>query len=139
MGDVTVQFDWRFFQDTYTKTRREIEANLGKKFGEELEIPADHIKLTEMFRAGVNPEVFVSMMKMHIAARTVACETVTWPATWWQHFKDRWYPRWLKERFPVKRSKRHVHIDALYPWITSPTGKPAITYRFDGPCPDGNE
>lgn len=24
------------------------------------------------------------------------------PADWWQHFKLRWFPKWLKRRFPVK-------------------------------------
>lgn len=25
-----------------------------------------------------------------------------WPATWWDAFKDRWFPRWLRSRFPVE-------------------------------------
>ena len=29
------------------------------------------------------------------------------PRDWWQHFKDRWFPGWLLERFPV----RHRAID----------------------------
>lgn len=25
-----------------------------------------------------------------------------WPADWWQAFKERWFPKWLKDRFPVR-------------------------------------
>jgi hypothetical protein len=28
--------------------------------------------------------------------------TVRWPATWWDHFKLRWFPAWLKARYPVE-------------------------------------
>lgn len=24
------------------------------------------------------------------------------PRDWWEHFKQRWFPRWLEERFPVE-------------------------------------
>ena len=26
----------------------------------------------------------------------------SYPADWWQAFKDRWFPYWLKKKFPVK-------------------------------------
>lgn len=25
-----------------------------------------------------------------------------WPATWWEHFKQRWFPAWALARWPVK-------------------------------------
>lgn len=28
-------------------------------------------------------------------------ETRTYPSTWWDAFKDRWFPKFLKQRFPV--------------------------------------
>jgi hypothetical protein len=34
--------------------------------------------------------------------------TVRWPATWWQHFKQAWFPRWLLRRFPVVTATRVV-------------------------------
>lgn len=27
---------------------------------------------------------------------------VEYPADWWEAFKDRWFPSWLKRRYPVK-------------------------------------
>jgi len=31
------------------------------------------------------------------------------PRTWWQYFKDRWFPNWLKLKFPV--DYEHIYID----------------------------
>lgn len=37
------------------------------------------------------------------------------PATWWDAFKERWFPAWLERRFPVQRrtivtAQRHFHL-----------------------------
>jgi hypothetical protein len=55
-----------------------------------------------------------------------ATVTVDYPATWWQHFKHRWYPEWLQKRFPVryisktetKRTKAEAR--AFYPQVSLP-------------------
>jgi hypothetical protein len=33
-----------------------------------------------------------------------------WPATWWQHFKQRWFPRWALRRWPVKMEVREWEV-----------------------------
>jgi len=59
----------------------------------------------------------------------------TWaiPADWWQHFKQRWFPRWLERRFPVRTKligalhkfpeidlppmgREFVHLRVIDPW-----------------------
>lgn len=35
-------------------------------------------------------------------------EIVEWPATWWEHFKQRWFPRWALRRWPVRKARREV-------------------------------
>ena len=44
---------------------------------------------------------------LHLSTRLVAKfhETVEYdkvPLDWWQHFKERWFPDWLRVRFPVR-------------------------------------
>ena len=47
----------------------------------------------------------------------------SWPASWWQHVKQRWAPRWALRRWPVVMTTRAVqvyksvcpHIGAAYP------------------------
>lgn len=39
------------------------------------------------------------------AAIRLACqdeELLEVPSSLWQHFKERWFPKWLKKRFPVR-------------------------------------
>ena len=31
-----------------------------------------------------------------------------WPKTWWDAFKDRWFPVWAKKRWPVEWSELRV-------------------------------
>ena len=33
----------------------------------------------------------------------------SYPENWWEAFKDRWFPEWLKRRYPVRF--REIHID----------------------------
>lgn len=39
------------------------------------------------------------------------------PADWWQHFKDRWFPHWLRKRFPVqyRTQTTTMHAAKLFP------------------------
>lgn len=37
------------------------------------------------------------------------------PATWWQHFKERFFRGWLRRRFPVRYQVHSVDVEAIYP------------------------
>jgi hypothetical protein len=59
---------------------------------------------------------------MHETQRFVAellgrkrTETVSYPATWWEHFKHRWFPRWALKRWPVQLRTVKVDAFALFP------------------------
>jgi hypothetical protein len=49
-------------------------------------------------------------LNAHVWAQKVQDEEVTlraefsasWPATWWQHLKQRWFPAWALRRWPVR-------------------------------------
>lgn len=50
----------------------------------------------------------------------VTFEPVSYPATWWQAFKQRFFPRWALRRWPiqfttVKRPDVVVEAEALFP------------------------
>lgn len=40
---------------------------------------------------------------------------VSWPSDWWQAFKDRWFPAWLKKRYPVQLDGRKFSFHICYP------------------------
>ena len=37
------------------------------------------------------------------------------PNTWWEAVKERFFPAWLKRRFPVQYRHHHINGAALYP------------------------
>jgi hypothetical protein len=64
-----------------------------------------------------NLESIVVDLKAQILAENEPFKTysVSWPADWWQHFKERWFPEWLKQRFPVSHEKTAIDMFATYP------------------------
>jgi len=72
-------------------------------FWENAEIPALTI-------AKLAHEQFVRVMITWYVARRRLGE-YQWPATWWDAFKERWFPAWAKRRWPVRHRK--VSIDEL--------------------------
>lgn len=73
------------------------------------------IAFQEPWRGGVQPsdvamaarELF-AMTTMHVSAYFMGKQEIVqpgdmarWPATWWQHLKLRWFPKWALKRWPV--------------------------------------
>lgn len=42
-------------------------------------------------------------------------EIVSYPSSWWDALKDRWFPNWLERRFPVRMTTKRVQFKVLYP------------------------
>jgi hypothetical protein len=53
---------------------------------------------------------------------------VTYPATWWQHFKQRWFPAWLLRRYPVRLTVVTVRAEALFPELAPLRHRHRIDY-----------
>lgn len=45
-------------------------------------------------------------------------EDFKYPADWFQAFKERWFPKWLLDKFPVKY--KVLEVKALYPQLHVP-------------------
>lgn len=52
--------------------------------------------------------------------------SVTYPKTWWDALKARWFPRWAKERWPVAYVTAILEAKALYPKIALPDHEHSI-------------
>lgn len=44
----------------------------------------------------------------------------SYPADWWQAFKERWFPAWLLRRYPVKLKIMRLTARAVYPEVSVP-------------------
>ena len=49
----------------------------------------------------------------NIPTVTIADTSFEWPATWWEHVKQRWSPQWVLKRWPVKLSHGRLSVDAV--------------------------
>jgi hypothetical protein len=41
--------------------------------------------------------------------------SVTYPADWWQAFKERWFPIWAQKRWPPRYTRIDVSAAVIYP------------------------
>jgi hypothetical protein len=57
--------------------------------------------------------------------------TITYPTTWWDAVKERWFPEWALKKWPVNRTC--FQIDALYPEMAIPDQGRIRVYRCIDP------
>lgn len=73
-------------------------------------------------------EVGKRLVKVVIDVATQEEDLAKYPSTWWDAFKERWYPKWLLKRFPVEYDwiwARHTYPEVEVP----PLGKEFVTLR----------
>ena len=65
---------------------------------------------SHVHRSEVSPDIIISCER-YIA--TMGLDTVVYPETWWDAFKDRWFPVWALNRWPA--TFRTYTAKALFP------------------------
>ena len=77
-------------------------------------------------------EAMVVRLRKYVWSERLADETVRWPATWWDAFKDRWFPRWALRRWPVRWKHADFTIYRGYPDLVMPERQsvPYIVRRY---------
>lgn len=58
-----------------------------------------------------------------------------YPTDWWQAFKARWFPRWARDRYPVRMVRVVMTARELYPGVSFPEKDPVIAIGKAGPYP----
>lgn len=85
----------------------------------------------EMMKDWVNPPDIsfergfdIGQYVIYIVQRAVAQKLqeypVSYPADWWQAFKERWFPAWVKRRWPVKYTRYTIKAWEVYPRVLLP-------------------
>ena len=68
-------------------------------------------------------------MYKYLESEEVGKHCVTYPRDWWQYFKQRWFPVWLRKRYPVQYKSEKFEMGVLYPeFKPGLTGKRTIVY-----------
>jgi len=58
-------------------------------------------------------------------------ETIKYPATWRDAFKERWFPKWLLNRYPAQYRVHEISTTTLYPnfKISMPNDTHVLKYQ----------
>lgn len=59
-------------------------------------------------------------IQSRICGEQVGQITLRAPADWWQHFKERWAPRWWLRRWPVRYRTQVADVKAVFPDYAPP-------------------
>jgi len=46
---------------------------------------------------------------------------IKYPENWWEAFKERWYPKYILDKFPVKYKTFRANQQVLYPELSLPS------------------
>ena len=66
----------------------------------------------------------VLIMRAKIAGHDCKKEVIIkYPQDWQEAFKERWFPKWLLKKYPVKYTKEKVSAKIFYPEIKIPATK----------------
>lgn len=58
--------------------------------------------------------------KVFIWQQELDKKTIKYPKDWWEAFKERWFPRWLKKRYPIKCQYYVFEPKYYFPKLTLP-------------------
>jgi hypothetical protein len=62
----------------------------------------------------------VVRLQRFILSERLADESVRWPTTWWDAFKERWFPNWALRRWPAAYSHADFTVYRGYPDLVMP-------------------
>lgn len=81
---------------------------------------------------GMVAEQLIVSMRAHIASQELDYVRIEYPETWWDAFKERWFPELLKKVFPVKYHTTEVEARALYTELVIPEFQTTLYVRTGG-------
>jgi len=75
----------------------------------------------------VDRDDFIARCRQWFLGTPSVVEQVTFPATWWDAFKERWFPLWLRRLSPVSFRTVRMERFCAYPEIPRPQGRGHFT------------
>jgi len=67
---------------------------------------------------------------LDIATKEEIIDEVKYPSNWWQAFKERWLPKWLRRRFPVEYTTLAVEYKLPELDVPAELGRKFVTLKL---------
>lgn len=107
----------RYEQIILEKFRFGMESRLSKEFL--LQVKVDEIDSLAEYVA----HEFAVRIRYELYGKKHTHSDIKYPLDWKESFKERWFPKWLKNKYPVKYQVHHISFHELYPQF-----KPALPH-----------
>ena len=65
-------------------------------------------------------------LQHRLAGKVTDSKEAVYPANWWEAVKERWMPRRLRRRFPIKQTVVTLEASAFYPSVRIPNHNPFV-------------
>lgn len=62
----------------------------------------------------------VMQIRADVAAQSIDPVSYRYPSTWWDAFKERWFPSWALGRWPARHTSGELNAVVIYPQIKLP-------------------
>lgn len=102
-------------------------------------IPADNtVYKFDVLRDHMLPNLVLSLQRF---VAKIGLDEISHPSTWWDAFKERWFPEWAKKRWPVQYKtyevaaffpELHRHVPMTEEQIRQEFGSFHISFRDYG-------
>ncbi len=96
---------------TLQKYRLVQDATLSHRFAEPFRVEKWETEMLDAVRY---------RMIQYVWGEELQRQEVKYPADWWEAFKERWFPKRMKARWPVKYRTVTLEARALYPLVSMP-------------------
>jgi len=73
-------------------------------------------------------DFIVTRITGFVWAQDVDKEMVRYPANWFEAFKERWFPRWLTNKYPVIYTVKKFVVKATYPDLMIQSHAPVMKF-----------
>jgi len=98
-----------------------ISTELAQHFGEAPEV---EVILSERF---MFDELCLRIVQEIWGREVDASQEISYPADWWQAFKERWFPKWALVKWPVRYETKKMTVMEFYPKLSLP-GQEAVVH-----------
>lgn len=87
----------------------------------------------------LRPEIVVNQIAEELAVELhkILCgevlekATISYPKDWWEAVKERFFPLWLRRKFPVEYTVRTMEAIAVYPKISLKNNEHNVVFLID--------
>ena len=96
-------------------------ASVNKMLAKHFAQPAE----VNMIKHWIEDEVVIQI-KQRIFGKHILHKVISYPADWKEAFKERWYPVWAKDKWPIRYTKETFDVRELVPSLNIPGYKSII-------------